>query len=141
MKVGNTQLDKRVLMKRCELLKSYKLPIAYIVPKPFNENAVEFWLPLLTELMWSLFIIVGSILSSLVCYHYAEVLHSRNDCANIFTTNMYSLQCFVAKKARSYFENLNYNIVYTTMIGIGVATARIFGKAESSLKKLILGNE
>ncbi len=99
-------------------------------PSPFGKNKWSYWFPILQELFSGLAITLGTIFAVQVLYHWSEEYHHRYNCT--YSSEFYTLKCYVLKKSRSYLEELNYNLVYTVLCGLGIAFANTLRKYQSS---------
>ena len=130
------QLNRIMLNNRVKDFVNGILASSCYQPSPFGINWREYWFPILIETAYSIIIIVGTIVGTIVLYQLCEHLHHKWGCQ--YLVNIFTLQCYVVKNSRSYLESYAYDIVYTTIVGIGVAGLRIFvimrGKVESHLK-------
>lgn len=136
IRCAGRELTKVMLNNRVKEFVNGTLPLSYYQPSPFGKNWREYWLPILIETVYSIIIIVGTIVGTIVLYQLCEHFHHEWECQSL--VNIFSVHCYVAKKSRSYLETYAYDIVYTTIVGVGVALVRIFmkmrGKVESHFK-------
>lgn len=94
------------------------------VPRSFGYNMVEYWLPIISNVAYVMIVTTGTIMLINISYLLAEHYHDEYECVNWF--KMYSLQCYVLKKVRNYLEDMNYNIVYSTMCALSLALTTLF---------------
>lgn len=96
-------------------------------------------LPLLTESLWASFFVVMSLILVYNAYIFAEYLHDYFECS--YWSNTYTLKCYVTKKVRYHLEDLNYNIVYTTLCALSLTGASILMRLQKYTKKFLMINE
>lgn len=94
------------------------------VPRAFGYNMYEYWAPIFSNIAYVIFVTTGTIFLINISYLAAEYYHDEYECCNWF--KMYSLQCYVLKKVRNYLEEMNYNIVYSTMCALSLALTTLF---------------
>ena len=63
-------------------------------------------------------------------YGFSEDFHQSYECSKL--ANFYSLHCYVLKKCRAYLEEMNYNLVYTVICGLGIAAANTLRKYQNA---------
>jgi hypothetical protein len=102
-------------------------------PHPFGRNKKEYWLPILREMVLGVIITILTIIVVQWLYIWSEHFHHVFNCVQ--TSEFYSLKCFVIKKSRSYLEEMNYNMVYTTVCGLGIAAANTLRKYQSAVDR------
>ncbi len=120
---GGVALNVGGLRRRLRQVWENKAVAKYFEPSPAGINKREYWLPIVLELIQGALIIIGTILLSRYLYIWAEYYHERWDCVTY--GNFYSLWCYTAKKSRAYLEDLNYNMVYTALIGCGAFASKL----------------
>ena len=96
-------------------------------------------LPLLTESLWASFFVIMSLILVYNAYIFAEYLHDYFECS--YWSNTYTLKCYVTKKVRYHLEDLNYNIVYTTLCALSLTGASILMRLQKYTKKFLMINE
>ena len=102
-------------------------------PTPFSRNKREYWFPVIREMCVGIFITILTITVVQYLYIWSEYLHQHYNCVQ--TSEFYSLKCFVVKKSRSYLEEMNYNMVYTAICGLGLAAANALRKYQNAVNK------
>lgn len=118
-RVAGREMDKSSLLHRFETIYSERpYPTDWVVPSPNGENWRAYWGPIIGEAIWAVLVVIGTVLGVYAAYYFCEEQHYKYQCR--YLKNMYSLQCFVLKKSRSYLEEMNYNIVYSVACGLGV---------------------
>ena len=91
-------------------------------------NWKSFWLPMMGEFFIAIVTVIGTVIGVHYLYYVSENLHKEFDC--VYYRNFYSMQCYMIKQCRSYLESLTYNIVYTTICGVGLALANFVSRAK-----------
>lgn len=99
-------------------------------PTAFGRNKYEYWQPIIRELIVGIGITFVTIFAVQYMYSWSEELHHRYNCVK--TSEFYSLKCYVFKKCRAYLEDMNYNLVYTVVCGIGIACANTLRKYQTA---------
>lgn len=99
-------------------------------PTAFGRNKYEYWSPIVREMVVGISITIMTIFTVQYLYGWSEDLHQAYECSKII--NFYSLHCYVFKKCRSYLEEMNYNLVYTVICGLGLAAANTLRKYQNA---------
>ena len=94
------------------------------VPRAFGYNMYEYWVPIFSNIAYVILVTTGTIFLINISYLAAEYYHDDYEC--VVWYKMYSLQCYVLKKVRNYLEEMNYNIVYSTMCALSLALTTLF---------------
>jgi len=102
-------------------------------PTSFGRNKWEYWFPILREMVVGIVITILTIVGVQFLYGWSEEFHHQYECVK--TSEFYSLKCYVLKKCRSYLEEMNYNLVYTCMCGLGLAAANTLRKYQNAATK------
>ena len=102
-------------------------------PTAFGRNKWEYWFPILRELFVGVGITILTIFTVQYLYGWSEELHQSYECSKV--ANFYSLHCYVFKKCRAYLEEMNYNLVYTVICGLGLAAANTLRKYQHAATK------
>tara|TARA_R110000803_G_scaffold1094_5_gene3725 strand:+ start:169 stop:960 length:792 start_codon:yes stop_codon:yes gene_type:complete len=95
-------------------------------PTCFGRNKWEYWYPILKEIFVLFIITTLTVIGVQFLYVWSEHFHHTYECVK--TSEFFSAKCYVLKKCRSYLEEMNYNLVYTVICGIGLAIANILRK-------------
>ncbi len=130
---GGVALNVGGLRRRLRQVWENKAVAKYFEPSPAGINKREYWLPIVLELIQGACIIIGTILLSRYLYIWAEYYHEKWDC--VAYGNFYSMWCFTAKKSRAYLEDLNYNMVYTALIGCGAFASKLLMTYQKQFNK------
>jgi len=120
---GGVALNVGGLRRRLRQVWENRACPKYFEPSPTGINRREYWLPIVKEFVTGVLIVIGTILLSRYLYILAEYYHSKWNCVEY--GNFYSMWCYTAKKSRAYLEELNYNMVYTALIGCGAFASKI----------------
>lgn len=132
-------LTKSSLIRRLsEICEGTAIPEVFY-PTMIGKNWKGWWLPLLTESLWASFFVVMSLILVYNAYIFAEYLHDYFECS--YWSNTYTLKCYVTKKVRYHLEDLNYNIVYTTLCALSLTGASILMRLQKYTKKILMINE
>jgi len=102
-------------------------------PTAFGRNKWEYWFPIIREMVVGIVITILTIFSVQYLYGWSEDFHQRYECSKV--GNFYSLHCYVFKKCRAYLEEMNYNLVYTVICGLGLAAANTLRKYQNAATK------
>ena len=102
-------------------------------PTAFGRNKYEYWFPIFREMVVGVSITILTIVSVQYLYGWSEDFHQHYECSKV--RNFYSLQCYVFKKCRAYLEEMNYNLVYTVICGLGLAAANTLRKYQNAATK------
>ena len=130
---GGVALNVGGLRRRIRQVWENKAVPKYFEPSPAGINKWEYWLPIVRELVQGVLIVVGTILLSRYLYIQAEYYHDKWNCVEY--GNFYSMWCYTAKKSRAYLEDLNYNMVYTALIGCGAFASKILMTYQKQFNK------
>jgi len=123
------EMDKSSLVTRMKQVYFNKECSNVYKPSPLGHNWRGFWSPYTTDMIMTVAIVIGTIAGVHYLYTYCEHYHYVWNCSN--WRKMYSMECYVIKKARSYLEEMNYNIVYTTLCGLGIALTGMLSRAKA----------
>lgn len=102
-------------------------------PTPFGRNVRGYWFPIFKEIIYSFLFVFGTIFIVQFLYEMSESYHHEWNCVS--RREFYSMKCYAAKKCRTFFEETNYNMVYTALIGMGAAATRIATKHQQQFNK------
>tara|TARA_R110000787_G_scaffold252484_1_gene357935 strand:+ start:107 stop:739 length:633 start_codon:yes stop_codon:yes gene_type:complete len=102
-------------------------------PTAFGRNKWEYWFPIIREMVVGVGITILTIFTVQYLYGFSEDFHQSYECSKV--SNFYSLHCYVLKKCRAYLEEMNYNLVYTVICGLGLACANTLRKYQNSATK------
>jgi hypothetical protein len=130
---GGVGLTVGGLRRRLRQVWEDKAVPKYFEPSAAGINMREYWLPIVLELIQGALIIAGTIVLSRYLYIWAEYYHEKWDCVSY--AQFYSMWCFTAKKSRAYLEDLNYNMVYTALIGCGAFASKILMTYQKQFNK------
>jgi hypothetical protein len=83
----------------------------------FVDKYVKRYMPKLGKIPRAVIAGMLFIVASRILYLLCEYLHNRLECSNVF--NFYSMWCYAIKKCRSFLEEHNYDIAYTTLTTVG----------------------
>jgi len=131
---GGLALEKEGLQRRIKAVWENKGKIEWFEPSPTGINRREWYLPMITEIVTGVLMVVGTILLSRILYIWAEHYHAKWDCVHY--GNFYSIWCYSAKKSRAYLEDMNYNMVYTALIGCGAFASKLLMSYQKQLNKV-----
>lgn len=123
------EMDKSSLVTRMKQVYYNTENCSVYKPSPLGHNWRGFWSPYTSDIMMTLATVIGTIAGVHYLYSYCEHYHYVLNCSN--WRKMYSMECYVLKKARSYLEEMNYNIVYTTLCGLGIALTGMLSRAKA----------
>lgn len=123
------EMDKSSLMTRLKQVYYKKESSSVYKPSPLGHNWRGFWSPYISDITMTLATVIGTIAGVHYLYSYCEHYHYALNCSN--WRKMYSMECYILKKARSYLEEMNYNIVYTTLCGLGIALTGMLSRAKA----------
>lgn len=123
------EMDKTSLVTRMKQVYYNTENCSVYKPSPLGHNWRGFWSPYTSDIMMTLATVIGTIAGVHYLYSYCEHYHYVLNCSN--WRKMYSMECYVLKKARSYLEEMNYNIVYTTLCGLGIALTGMLSRAKA----------
>ena len=121
-----------LLLRLRQVMEDTALVSAY-EPSPFGKNKREYWFPIFREMFVGIAITILTVVVVQWLYIWSEHLHHEYNCVQ--TSEFYSLKCFVLKKSRAYLEEMNYNMVYTAICGLGLAAANTMRKYQSAVNK------
>jgi len=134
-RVAGRELDKLALISRIRQILTAKEARNIYIPSPFGINYTEFWLPLLLETMYLVATVIISVVGVDYCYKWTETKHSEYDCTNFW--KRFTFECYGIKKARSFLEELNYNVFYTIFCSIGIFMSKFLLKSKGMLDKVL----
>jgi len=117
-------LCKTSLMRNLKRVMNDSIQMSDFVPTPFGYNYIAYWLPIVGNISYVVLVTSMSICVIHLSYVAAESFHNQYECSAWL--KMYSLQCYVLKKVRHYLEDMNYNIVYSTICALSVALTSLF---------------
>ena len=117
-------LCKSSLIRNLKRVMNDSILMRDFIPAPFGYNYIDYWLPIVCNISYVVFVTSMSICGIHLSYIAAENLHNQYECS--YWLKMYSLQCYVLKKVRHYLEDMNYNIVYSTICALSVALTSLF---------------
>lgn len=107
----------------------------YFKPEYFGPNMYDYWVPLLLEIIRGFLIVIATLIGVHLLYSWVEVFHYNQQCSR--WGNMYTFQCYVAKKMRHRLEEMNYNTVYTVFCGVSVAGASVLLRIQKYVKDAV----
>lgn len=126
-------MDKNSMLLRMKNVFYNRASSDVFKASPLGHNWRGFWKPYIAEVLMAIFTVLGTLASVHYIYSYCEYYHYTWNCSN--WRKMYSLECYVMKKSRSYLEEMNYNLVYTTLCGLGIAMAGLLSRAKAYATK------
>ena len=126
-------MDKNSLLLRMKNVFYNRASSDVFKSSPLGHNWRGFWKPYIAEVLMAIFTVLGTLAAVHYLYSYCEYYHYTWNCSN--WRKMYSLECYVMKKSRAYLEEMNYNLVYTTLCGLGIAMAGILSRAKAYATK------
>jgi hypothetical protein len=129
---GN-EMTKRNLIRRLKRVYFNLAEKNEYEPTFWGINSYEFWTPILKEILYSFLFVFGTMYLVQVLYEFTEMYHYDWNCSS--RTEFYSMRCYAVKKCRSFFEETNYNMVYTCLIGLGASATRIATKHHQQFNK------
>jgi len=127
------EMDKTSLISRMKQVYCNTASYNVFKPSPLGHNWSEFWYPYLAEVIMTIATVVATLAGVHYLYTYCEHYHYTLRCSE--WRKMYSLECYVLKKSRSYLEEMNYNLVYTSLCGLGIAMTGMFARAKAYATK------
>ncbi len=131
---GGVALGKEGLSRRIKTVWENRGRVNWFEPTPTGINRREWWLPMFKEFFTGVAMVVGTILLSRYLYIWAEHYHAKWDCVSY--GNFYSMWCYTAKKSRAYLEDMNYNMVYTALIGCGAFASKLLMSYQRQFNKV-----
>ena len=132
-RVAGREMDKSGLMTRMKQVYYNTERSNVYKPSPLGHNWIGFWSPYIADILITIMTVLGTLAGVHYLYTYCEYYHYAWNCSN--WRKMYSLECYVLKKSRFYLEEMNYNLVYTTLCGLGIALTGLFARAKAYATK------
>ena len=132
-RVAGREMDKSGLMTRMKQVYYNTERNNVYKPSPLGHNWIGFWSPYIADILITIMTVLGTLAGVHYLYTYCEYYHYAWNCSN--WRKMYSLECYVLKKSRFYLEEMNYNLVYTTLCGLGIALTGLFARAKAYATK------
>ena len=130
---GGISLNVGGLRRRIRQVWENRANPNYFEPSIAGINRREYWLPIVKELITGVCMVFGTILLTRQLYVWAEHYHAQWECVDY--GNFYSMWCYAVKKSRTYLEELNYNMVYTALIGVGAFVSKILFAYQKQFNK------
>jgi hypothetical protein len=132
-RIAGREMDKSSLMTRMRQVYYNTESSSIYKPSPLGHNWRGFWSPYITDIFMTIATVIGTLAGVHYLYTNCEYYHYIWNCSN--WRKMYSLECYVLKKSRSYLEEMNYNLVYTTLCGLGIALTGMLARAKAYATK------
>ena len=132
-RAAGREMDKSSLMNRMKQVYYNNANYSVYKPSPVGHNWIGFWSPYFADIFMTIATVIGTVIGVHYLYTYCEVYHYKLGCSN--WKKMYSLECYVLKKSRAYLEEMNYNLVYTTLCGLGLVLAGMLARAKAYATK------
>ena len=132
-RAAGREMDKSSLMIRMKQVYYNTGSRSIYKPAPLGHNWIGFWSPYITDILMTIATVIGTLVGVHYLYTKCEYYHYVWNCSN--WRKMYSLECYVMKKSRSYLEEMNYNLVYTTLCGLGIAITGLLARAKAYATK------
>ena len=134
-RVSSQQLVIATMTHRLNRIWNGNAPRGFFKPQLFGPNMFGYWVPLILEIIRGFLIIVFTVVGVHVLYSWVENFHYNHQCSH--WVNMYSFQCYVAKKVRYQLEEMNYNTVYTVFCGVSVAGASVIMRLKNYIRDVV----